>query len=146
MKISQIMTRNVQVVPPGVPIKRAAELMDELNVGSLPVCDGTKLQGMITDRDIVVRAVSAGKDPNATPVSAIMTAEVHWCYADATTEEVMDKMKDVQIRRIPVVDGEKNLVGIVSLGDLATDVKKGVGDTLKGISEPSKPDRSLANP
>src|SRR3712207_3398833 len=90
MKISQVMTRNVQVVRPDVPIKRVAELMDELNVGALPVCDGKRLQGMVTDRDIVVRAVSAGMDPATTPVSEVMTGEIRWCYEDATTSEVMD--------------------------------------------------------
>jgi CBS domain-containing protein len=108
----------------------------------VPVCDGTKLMGMVTDRDITVRGVAAGKMAD-TPVTEVMSQHVRWCYEDQDIDEVMDEMRDAQIRRLPVVDHDKKLVGIVSLGDLAdrgSDDKR-VGETLKDISTPSEPDR-----
>jgi CBS domain-containing protein len=136
MKVCDVMTRDVAVVRPDDTVRRAARMMDELNVGSLPVCDGRRLVGMITDRDITVRAVAAGDGPG-TKVCNAMSQHVRWCYEDAPVEEVMATMKDVQIRRIPVVDHQKTLVGIVALGDLAAGQEPGVEDTLKCISEPS---------
>src|SRR5262245_10680839 len=109
MKISEVMTRQVRVIGPGRSIREAAKLMDELNVGGLPVCDGQRLLGIITDRDITVRATAVGKDPEAVPVREIMTDDVRWCFEDETVEDVAHMMGDVQIRRIPVVDRNKHL-------------------------------------
>lgn len=144
MKISDIMTRDVQVVRPDETIRRAAQLMDELNVGSLPVCDGHRLVGMLTDRDITVRATSAGLTPDQCKVSEVMTADPRYCYEDDPVAEVTRMMGGQQIRRVPVVDRNDRLSGIVSLGDLATDAKndRAVGDALERISAPSEPDRS----
>lgn len=139
--ISQVMTRDVRVLSPDDTLQRAAQTMDELNVGAVPVCDGSRLVGMITDRDIAVRAVSAAMPADSTRVSEVMTDQVHWCFEDQDVDEVMNQMRDVQIRRVPVVDHDKKLVGIVSLGDLATKSGADVEGTLEDISEPSEPDR-----
>ena len=146
-KVSEVMTRDVEVIRPAETLQRAAQRMDELNVGALPVCDGQKLVGMITDRDITVRATAVGLDPNATRVADVMTDQTRWCGEDESVDDVMKQMADVQIRRMPVLDGERRLVGIVSLGDLA--VRQNgqhidVDGALRGISSPSEPDRPRA--
>ena len=141
MKVSEVMTREVRVVGPDRSVREAARLMDQLNVGVLPVCDGERLLGIITDRDITVRATAAGLDPDEVDVRKIMTEDVRWCFEDEAVEDVAQMMGDVQIRRIPVVDRNKRLVGIVALGDLATDRAQGTGEALRRISEPSEPDR-----
>ena len=139
-KISDFMTRNVQVVRPDESLRRAAQVMDELNVGSLPVCDKTGLVGMITDRDITVCAMAAGL-PADTQVSDVMTDHARWCTGEQTVQEAMQQMADVQIRRLPVVDSEHRVVGIVSLGDLAMRHQGHVAAALRRISDPSMPDR-----
>lgn len=121
MKVSQIMTSDVKVIRPDSTIQQAANLMDDVDAGSLPVCDGSRLVGMITDRDIVIRSISAGQDPTTARVRDAMTSPIEYCYADQSLEEVAQLMKDKQIRRLPVVDQNKDLVGIVSLGDLAVE-------------------------
>ena len=143
-QISDVMTRNVRTVAPGDTIQRAAQCMDELNVGVVPVCDGEELVGIVTDRDIAVRGVAAGKPGDRTPVSEVMSQNVRSCFEDQDVDEVMDEMRDVQIRRIPVVNRDRKLVGIVSLGDVAergTDDRR-LAETLKDISTPSEPDRA----
>jgi CBS domain-containing protein len=142
MRIAEVMTRDVRVIDPERSVRDAARLMDHLNVGSLPVCDGERLVGMITDRDITVRATAVGEDPDRTPVKKIMSEDVRWCFEDDDISEVVRTMGDVQIRRLPVVDHDKRLVGIVALGDLATDHAEGTEEALRNISEPSEPDRS----
>ena len=142
--IAQVMTRDVEVIRPDETLQRAAQRMDELNVGSLPVCEGRRLVGMITDRDITVRATAAGMAPKETRVSEVMTESTRCCRADQTTEEVMEQMGHSQIRRLPVVGEDGEVVGIVSLGDLATRQSGHVDDTLREISSPSEPDRSIA--
>lgn len=142
-RISDVMTRDVMSVSPQETIRRAAQMMDELNVGALPVCDGQKLVGMVTDRDITVRGVAAGQSPDSAHVEDVMSASVHWCFDDQTVDEVMQQMGDTQIRRVPVVDHDtKELIGIVSLGDLATKHSAQVDRTLEEISSPSQPDRT----
>lgn len=143
-RISEVMTRDVKVIAPHESLQRAAQIMDELNVGALPAGQGDRVEGMVTDRDIVVRAVSAGLPVDSTPVSEIMSTNVQWCYEDEDIEDVMDRMRDVQIRRVPVKDRQEHLVGMVSLGDIATKStdEDEVKDTLEGISQPSQPDRS----
>ena len=141
-RISDVMTRDAQTIGPHESIRRAAQLMDELNVGALPVCEGQRLVGMITDRDITVRATAAGQSPDAVTVGEVMTDQVRWCREDQTVDEVMEQMADVQIRRIPVMDQDgRQLIGIVSLGDLATKHSAQVDRTLEGISSPAQPDR-----
>jgi CBS domain-containing protein len=141
--IADIMTPGVSTIAPGDSIQQAARLMDELNVGSIPVCEGNRLVGVVTDRDITVRATSAGKLPGSTRVEEVMSASVNYCFADQEVNEVMAQMRDMQIRRMPVMDrGTGALVGIVALGDLATRHSSEVDRTLTDISTPSEPDRS----
>ncbi|HEU4852744.1 MAG TPA: CBS domain-containing protein [Telluria sp.] len=141
--VSQIMTRDVKTIGPKDTVRKAAQLMDELNVGAIPVCDGDKLVGMITDRDITVRSVAAGQAPDQTCVSDVMSTDVRTVFSNQSVDEVLGQMGDVQIRRVPVIDEQsKKIVGIVSLGDLATRHAANVEETLEEISEPSKPDRS----
>jgi CBS domain-containing protein len=141
-KIADVMTRDVMSVAPQETLRRAAQMMDEMNVGALPVCDGDRLVGMITDRDITVRATSAGENPEDTTVGEVMSAQVRWCFDDQTVDEVMQQMADTQIRRVPVIDHDtRQLIGIVSLGDLATKRSAEVDYTLEKISEPAQPNR-----
>ncbi|HEY1084367.1 MAG TPA: CBS domain-containing protein [Prosthecobacter sp.] len=138
MKINEIMTSEVKVIKPETPLQDAAGFMRELSIGALPVCDGKKLIGMLTDRDIVVRAVADGLDISTTTAAECMTAEITFCFDDEELEAAEGLMKDQQIRRLPVVDREKQLVGILSLGDIAikTDEVNAVGQTLQDISQP----------
>ena len=141
--IQDVMTRDVQRISPEETVHRAAQLMDEFNVGSLPVVDGEKLVGMITDRDIVVRSTAAGQAPGTTRVGDVMSTDVRTCYADQSVDDVLGQMGDVQIRRVPVIDqASHSLVGIVSLGDIATKHSGGVNSALEEISSPSEPERS----
>jgi CBS domain-containing protein len=139
--IQDIMTRDVQTMSPQETVQRAAQLMDELNVGAIPVLDGDKLVGMITDRDITVRSVAAGQNPVSTKVADVMSTDVRTCTAGQSVEEVLDTMGDVQIRRIPVLDEQSRVIGIVSLGDVATKHAADVDLALDEISTPSEPDR-----
>jgi CBS domain-containing protein len=144
IQISDIMTRDVRSVGPDDSLQRAAQAMDELNVGALPVLDGQNLIGMVTDRDITVRGVASDMSAASTPVSEVMSGNVQYCFEDEQIDDVMDKMRDVQIRRVPVMDRNNRLIGMVSLGDLATKTSADaeVKDTLENISSPSEPDRS----
>ena len=130
----------MQVVRPDESLQRAAQVMDELNVGALPVCDKDGLVGMITDRDITVRATAAGL-PADTCVADVMTGHARCCTTEQSVQEAMEQMADVQIRRMPVVDADRQVVGIVSLGDLATRHQGHVAAALRRISDPSMPDR-----
>jgi CBS domain-containing protein len=137
------MTRDVQSISPQETIQRAAQMMDELNVGSIPVLDGDKLVGMITDRDITVRATAAGQAPGSTRIGDVMSTDVRTCSPNQTVDEVLGQMGDVQIRRVPVVDeNSQQVVGIVSMGDMATKHSGGVERALEEVSTPSAPDRS----
>ncbi|MCC2970408.1 CBS domain-containing protein [Massilia sp. IC2-476] len=141
--IREVMTPDVQTISPQETVQRAAQMMDDLNVGAIPVCDGDKLVGMITDRDITVRAVAAGQTPDQTFVGEVMSTDVRACFSNQDIDEVLNTMGDVQIRRVPVIDEQsKQLVGIVSLGDIATKTQGAAEGALDEISSPSEPDRS----
>jgi CBS domain-containing protein len=141
--IQDVMTRDVQSISPQETIQRAAQMMDELNVGAIPVLDGRKLVGMITDRDITVRATAAGQAPGSTRVGDVMSTDVRTCSPDQTVDEVLGKMGDVQIRRVPVVDqNSQDVIGIVSMGDMAAKHSAGVDRALEEVSTPAEPDRS----
>jgi CBS domain-containing protein len=137
MKVREAMTRDVRLVRPDQTIREAAHLMAELDIGALPVEKDDRLVGMITDRDIAVRAVAEGRGAD-TPVRDVMSAEVKYCYEDQTIEEVTRNMGEQRIRRLPVLTREKRLVGILSLGDLAIDesAQDEAGEALGGISRP----------
>lgn len=136
MKIADMMTRDVQVARAEDTLRQTAETMARIDAGSLPVCDGRRLQGIITDRDIVVRALAKGMGPDTT-VAQAMTTDVEYCFEDDDLTEVCDKMATGQIRRIPVVNRDRELVGIVSLGDLARQSPPSkAGDVLEEVSQP----------
>src|SRR5205807_2129850 len=130
-----IMTREVEVMTPSDTIQRAAEKMQELDAGAIPVGDKDKLVGMITDRDIAVRAVAKGLAPK-TPIRDVMSPKVKYCFDDQEVDEVLHNMSDIQVRRLPVVNRDKRLVGIVSLGDVATaHDPEATGEALGEISQ-----------
>jgi CBS domain-containing protein len=136
--IEDVMTRDVQRVSPEDSVHRAAQIMKEFNIGSVPVVDGEKLVGMITDRDITVRSTAAGKAPQTSRVGDAMSTAVRTCHASQSVDEVLTQMGDVQIRRVPVVDQQSHaLIGIVSLGDMATKQTSGIGQALQEISSPT---------
>ncbi|MCC7266977.1 MAG: CBS domain-containing protein [Caulobacteraceae bacterium] len=138
MKVADIMTRDVTVARPNDTIQDVARRMADIDVGSLPVCDGQRIQGMVTDRDIAIRAVAEGRS-FADPVSGIMSAEVECCFDTDDAGEAADRMAGSQIRRLPVVDRDKRLVGIVALADVALNLKdKPTGKTLEDISQPGR--------
>lgn len=141
--VAELMTRDPITVAPDDSVLHAARLMDELNVGALPVCRDGELLGIVTDRDITVRAIAAGLDPAATPVHTVMSEGVRCCSRQQSAADVLRRMSSVQIRRLPVVDEDHRLVGIVSLGDIAEMCCDGVDETLRSISTPSQPDRVL---
>jgi CBS domain-containing protein len=143
-KISEVITRHVVVVQPDETLQRAAELMGQLNVGSLPVFDGKALVGIITDRDITVRATAFNLRANATPVSQVMTVQTVSCSEDDRVDDVLKLMGDAQVRRLPVLNREQEIVGIVSLGDLATRQSVDTDTALREISQPTDADAVLA--
>jgi len=134
MKISECMTRDVRLANPDMSLQEAARLMGECDAGCLPVGENDRLVGMLTDRDIAIRAVAQGKGPDAR-VRDAMTRDVEWCYEDDDAAEALQHMADEQIRRMPVLSREKRLVGIISLGDLAERAQpRETGDALCAIS------------
>ncbi|MCZ0738409.1 CBS domain-containing protein [Phreatobacter sp. AB_2022a] len=136
MKVNEAMSRDVSIASPGETIQEAAWLMASLDVGSLPVGEDDRLVGMLTDRDIAVRGVAKGKGPQ-TPVREIMSPEVKYCYEDQEIDEVTRNMADIQVRRLPVVNRAKRLVGILALGDVAVTTTDGAAQqALSGISRP----------
>ena len=132
------MTSGPRCVAPDTKLTEAAKLMAELDVGALPVCDNDQLAGMVTDRDIAVRAVAAGRDPNQTTVQDAMTGGIVFIYEDDDVEEAARLFETKRIRRLPVLNREKRMVGIISLGDLAVNASAGLGgEALKEVSTPS---------
>lgn len=136
MRVCDAMTPSVQLCTPQDSIRDAAEAMTALNVGLLPVADNDRLVGMISDRDIATRGVAMGRGPDA-PVRDVMTADVKYCFEDQDLDEITRNMADIQVRRLPVLNRDKRLVGIIALGDIAVS-KAGDGATtaLCGISQP----------
>jgi CBS domain-containing protein len=143
MQLKNIMTQHVEVISPEATLQEAAEKMQQFDIGPLPVCDGEQLVGMLTDRDIIVRAVAKGRDPKTTPVREAMTPNIAYGFEDQDVQEAARIMEECQIRRLPILDRAKRLVGIVSLGDLAvrTGEQQQVGEILEQVSEPAQPQR-----
>jgi CBS domain-containing protein len=136
MKVREAMTRDVRVASPQQTIREAACMMAEIDAGALPVGENDRLVGMITDRDIAIRAVGEGRSPD-TSIRDVMSKEVLYCYEDEDLDDVAGKMAGVKVRRLPVLDRVKRLVGIVSLGDLALhDDSRTTGRTVANISKP----------
>ena len=135
MNVSEVMTKQVEVVSPQQTIGEAAQLMQQLDTGVLPVGENDRLVGMITDRDIVIRAVAQGRGPDA-ELREAMTESVLYCFEDDSIEDAARQMADAQVRRLPVLNRDKRLVGIIALGDLALAADSTVVDaTLTSISE-----------
>lgn len=136
--VNDVMTRNVRTLKPSDTVASAAKAMDELNVGVIPVCEGDKLLGVVTDRDIVVRAVAKGLDGN-TPLAKVMSSDVRTARETDDLDTVLADMASSQIRRLPVLDGEERLVGIISIGDIAVkgQDEEDVGQSLADISSPA---------
>jgi len=136
MKVSDVMTREVQTISPNQTAKEAASFMLSTDSGSIPVTDGERLVGMITDRDIAVRGVAKGFAPD-TPVSELMTRDCITAREDDDVSTIASKMSEAQVRRLPVMDGDEKLCGIVSLGDLSRDGDdQSASQALAGISQP----------
>ena len=136
MKISECMTRDVRLASPDMSLQDAARLMGECDAGVLPVGEDDRLVGMLTDRDIAIRAIGQGKGPE-TKVREVMSTDVKYCFEDDEIAAIAGNMADIQVRRLPVVNREKRLVGIISLGDLATSGETmESGHALSGISAP----------
>jgi CBS domain-containing protein len=144
-KVSEIMTTDVQVIGPKQSLQQAAQLMERMNIGSLPVCDGRRLLGMVTDRDITIRGTAAGLTPSDGRVEEVMTRDVTWCTADQDSAEVLQRMGSEQVRRLPVIDADKQLVGILALGDLATRQPASVEQAVREISAPGEAGGGAAN-
>ncbi len=140
MQVKEVMTRGVECISPTASLEEAARKMRDLDVGPLPVCgDNDRLVGMITDRDITVRAIAEGQNPKTARVQDIMTPDITYCFDDQDVSEAAQIMKEHQVRRLVVLNRDKRLVGIISLGDLAVQARdEGLSsETLERISEPA---------
>jgi len=136
MKVSEVMSRKVEIANPEDSIQRAAQMMGRIDAGVLPVADGDRLVGMITDRDIAIRGVGEGRNPTDTAVNQVMTREVKYCFEDDDVKGVAENMAQLQVRRLPVLNRDKRLTGIISLGDIARDHEPGqAGSALHHISQ-----------
>ncbi len=140
MKLKDIMTTEVVVVSPQTTVRAIAKQMDTSNIGCIPVCDGQKILGVVTDRDICLKAVAQGIDPDQCTADRVMSKPAVWCFEDTDVDEAARLMETRQIRRLVVVDRNKNLVGMVALGDVATRANDRIaGEALEKISEPAHP-------
>jgi CBS domain-containing protein len=140
VQVHEVMSRSVEVVGPDATLEEAARRMRERNVGLLPVCDGDRLLGMITDRDIAVRGIAEGKDPRTTPVREAMTPEVIWVFEDADLHDAAQLMEENEVRRVVVLNHDKRLVGVVSLDDVAARAgeQRLAGEVLQQVAPPSE--------
>jgi CBS domain-containing protein len=138
MQISEIMSRDVAIVAPGDSVQKVAQKMAEIDAGIIPVGEKDRLVGMITDRDIVLRAVAKGKAPGKCTAHDVMSPDIKYCYEDEKLEDAARNMATLQVKRLPVLNRDKRLVGIVSLGDLACEPEadEHSKEALQGISQP----------
>jgi len=137
MHIRDVMSRDVKIASPRDTLQNAAQLMKEIDSGALPVGDNDRLVGMLTDRDITIRAVALGKTPDNCQVREVMSPDIKYVYDDESLEDAARNMGHLQIRRLPVLNRENRLVGIVSLGDLALKQEDSAGEALKDVSRPN---------
>ena len=142
MKLNQIMTRDVEVIHPDDTLQTAAEKMRSRDIGFLPVCDGDRLIGVLTDRDLITRALAEGTESKAMLGRDLVTSPAIYCFDDQNVDEAAKLMHDNQIRRLVVLSRDKQMVGVVSLGDLAMNIDdKKSGDVLQSVSEPMSASR-----
>jgi CBS domain-containing protein len=146
LRIKDVMTPQAEVISPDATTEHAASIMKTLDIGVLPVCDEEGLVGILTDRDLVVRVLAASRDPKAMLVGEAMTASVVYCFEDDDVERAAVIMAGQQIRRLPVLDKNRNLVGLVSVGDIAVQTQDHqlTGKVLEDVSQPSVPKRGEA--
>jgi CBS domain-containing protein len=136
-KVREVMTDRPRCVSPETPVSEAARLMESEDVGSLPILEGDRLAGMVTDRDIVIRAVAREKDPKGMPVRDVATRDVVTIRADEDLSEALKLMASYQVRRLPVVDDDNRLIGVVAQADVALQAReKAVGEVVEEISRP----------
>ncbi|MDN2568149.1 CBS domain-containing protein [Aquibium sp. A9E412] len=146
MKVSEAMTRHVETASPDQPVREAARRMGALDAGAVPVGEGDRLVGMLTDRDLALRVVAENKGPD-TPVREAMTRDLKYCFADDDTETVGRNMAEQQIRRLPVLDRDKRLVGILAIGDIAFQAGGAAASAaLAGVSQPGGPHSQTGGP
>lgn len=143
MRVKDYMTENVHLAAPAMTLLEAAEKMRDQNLGALPVGDGDRLVGMITDRDIVIRCVAEGSDPRGTLVREAMSKKILYCYEDCSLEEAARNFSENKIRRLPVLNRSKRMVGIFSLGDLAKMSEELSNGALKRITRSTEPNESM---
>lgn len=136
MRVSEAMTREVRVANPDQSIREVARIMAEIDAGVMPVGEDDRLVGMITDRDIAIRAVGEGKGPDTLVREVMTTEQVLYCYDDEDLDHVAKNMSEQQVRRLPVVNRDKRLVGIVSLGNLAQRETRAANKAVKGVTKP----------
>lgn len=137
MHVSELMTREVKIASPEDTLQFAAQMMDDVDCGILPVGENDRLVGMLTDRDIVVRAVATGKAPDQCKVREVMTDDIKYMYEDESVEDAARNMSQLKVRRLPVLNRKKRLVGIVSLGDLAANRTASAAKALKSVTQPT---------
>jgi len=135
MKVREMMTTNVECIAPEIGMMELAQKMKTLDVGFLGVCDSDRLIGTVTDRDIVIRGLAGGFDIDTCTARDVMTPDVFWCYEDDNVKDVAGKMREKEVRRMLILNQEKRLVGVVSIGDIAKVEEKESGKTLKDITE-----------
>ncbi|MFC3677293.1 CBS domain-containing protein [Ferrovibrio xuzhouensis] len=137
MRVSEVMTRDVRLISPDHSIQEAAGIMADIDAGALPVGQDDRLVGIITDRDIAIRGVGRGCDA-ATKIGEVMSADIKYCFDDEDIGHVVKNMGDIQVRRLPVMNRSKRLVGILSLGDIATEGnQKQAAEVIRKVSEPN---------
>jgi len=137
MKVREIMTANVECISSSMPIAKVAETMRDMDIGFIPVCENDKVVGTVTDRDITIRSVAQGRDPRLAPVSEVMTQTVFHCYEDEEVDSVALAMQQSEVRRMLIFDRQDNLVGVISLGDIAkaSGEERIAGETLGQIAD-----------
>src|SRR5207244_973346 len=135
MKVREIMTTNVECIGPDTKVTDLARKMKTLDVGFLAICENDRLAGTVTDRDIVIRGIAAGRDINVSTARDVMTHEIVWCYEDDDLTDVAERMREREVRRMLILNAEKRLAGVVSLEDISKVEEKESGKTLKGIAE-----------
>ncbi len=145
MQVREVMSRDVAIVSPDTTLREAAVLMRQADSGFLPVGENDRLVGAVTDRDITLRAVADGKDPNSAKVREAMSPQVAYCFEDQDTQEACSLMGEKQIRRLPVLNRDKRLVGVVTLGDLATRTqdRPTAGEALGKVSQQTGQHRNM---
>lgn len=135
MKIREIMTANVECVPPNLSVTQLAEKMKALDVGFVPVCENDRLMGTVTDRDIVIRGLASGRDINSCTARDVMTNEIFYCFEEDNVKDVAERMRDKEVRRMLILNEQKRLVGVVSIGDVSKVEEKVSGKVLHDITD-----------